>query len=112
MRNTVLLPLLVLLLKTCPVSLVRGQDSTPAPRSQFDSLVKEFAKAQAEYEKKLERTQDRAAQAKLFRESSPYPEFAGRFLELAKKHAKDDVAYDCLTWIVKNGECGPRCEAP
>jgi peroxiredoxin len=110
MRNAIMLPLLILSLTT--VALVRAQDSPPTPRSQVDALLKDFAKAQAEYEKRLEGAKDRTAQAKLFREASPYPEFAGRFLELAKKHAKDPVAHDCLAWIVKNAECAPRCEAP
>lgn len=112
MRHTILLPLLTLSLLSCLTFAVPAQDTTESPRSQYETLLKQFAKAQAEYGKRLESASDGAAQAKLFRESSPHPAFAGRFLELAKKHPTDAVAYDCLSWIVQNSECGPLCEAP
>lgn len=111
MRHTLLLLLTLLLLSCLPLA-VRAQPSTESPRSQYESLIKEFMKAQAEYAKRLEDATDRTAQAKLFRESSPHPLFAGRFLELARQHPKDAIAHDCLSWIVLNSECGPLCEAP
>jgi hypothetical protein len=112
MRLTTLLPLLSLSLLSCLPFAVCAQQPTESPRSQYESLLKEFAKAQTAYAKRLEDASDRAAQAKLFRESSPHPVFAGRFLELARKYPRDEVAHDCLSWIVLNSECGPLCEAP
>ncbi|MCE9529781.1 MAG: TlpA family protein disulfide reductase [Planctomycetes bacterium] len=112
MRHTALLSLFTLSLWICLTNYVGAQPSTESPRNQYELLLKQFAKDQAEYAKRLEAAPDRAAQTKLFRESSPYPVFAGRFLELAKKHPTDAAAYDCLLWIVRNAECGPLCEAP
>jgi peroxiredoxin len=91
---------------------VQAQPTADSPRRQYEMLVEQFANANAEQAQRLEKARDAAAQARLFRESSPYPEFASRFLELARKHPQDAVAHDCLGWIVKNAECGPRCAAP
>src|SRR5581483_8132820 len=112
MRCTTLLRFFTLSLLSCLPLAGGAQQPPPSPRGQYESLLKEFAKAQAEYAKRLEAAGDKGAQAKVFRELSPYPVFAGRFLELAKKHPKDAVAFDCLSWIVKHSECGPLCEAP
>jgi len=112
MRHTSLFALLILSILGCLACECHAQQSTESPRSQYEAILKEFAGAQEEYAKRLEDAPDRTAQAKLFRESSPYPVYAGRFLELAKQHPTDPAAYDCLSWIVLNSECGPLCEAP
>lgn len=82
------------------------------PAVQFKKLVSEFAAAQKEYARRLDKTTTLDDQARLFREESPHPVFAARFLELARKYPKDAVAYQSLNWILQNSECGPGAEKP
>jgi peroxiredoxin len=112
MRQSLLLPVIGLSLWSCLPASGLAQQAADSPRAQYESLVKEFAKAQADYAKRLEGAGERTLQGKIFREASPHPIFAKRFLELAQMHPKDPVAHECLSWIVKNSECGPLCAAP
>lgn len=91
-----------------------GQDkaATDSPAARYKMLLKEFDKAQQDYAKRLEGTKSLAEQAKVFREESPHPAFAGRFLELARNHPKDPVAHASLSWILMHSECGPAAEKP
>jgi len=83
-----------------------------SPREQFNAIRAEFDKALAVYLKRLQGAASVAEQGKIFREENPQPAFAGRFLELARKHPKDPVAYGGLSWIVQTSEFGPAAAKP
>lgn len=112
MRHTTFFSLLAFALVNAATAVVRAQDAAPSPRSEYEALIKQYATSQAEYAKRLEAAPDRAAQAKLFRETNPYPTFARQFLDLANKRPLEAIAHECRAWVVLNAEPGPLCESP
>lgn len=85
--------------------------TTPAasnPAGQYEALVKEYQKAQQEFSKAYTTAKTDEEREKL---SSKYPQaeaYSGRFLELARKHPQDPVAFDALVWVVTNDRYGAQ----
>lgn len=80
--------------------------STPA--GQYEALVNEYQKAQQEFSKAYTAAKTDEEREKL---SSKYPQaqaYSRRFLELARKHPKDSVAFDALAWVVTNDRYGEQ----
>jgi len=108
----ILIPVLILLpfLLTTAFSALAADDKTgPAastPAGQYDALVNEFRKAQQDFFKASDAAKTKEVKETL---SSSYPQpqnYSPRFLELARKHPKDPVAFDALVWVVTNDRYG------
>ena len=80
--------------------------STPA--GQYEALVNEHQKAQQEFSSAYTAAKTDAEREKL---SGKYPQaqsYSRRFLELARKHPKDPVAFDALAWVATNDRYGEQ----
>ncbi len=81
--------------------------STPLAE-QFQSLLKEFQKAEQEFTKAYRDAKTNDEREKVVKDKYPaLQKFPGRFLELAQKNPKDPVAVDALVWILLHTEGGP-----
>lgn len=81
-----------------------------SPRSQFESLAKEFETAyKAAMEAYSTATTDEGRIAASLRRPQPQ-ELAPRFFALAEKYRDDPAAIDSLVWIASNCIFGPQSE--
>src|SRR5262249_1509309 len=90
-----------------------GDQDKPKPRTpaeQYKALVEEFNKAQKEFMTQYRAATSQEEQKKLFREKSPPPQYAKKFLALAEQHPKDPAAIDALTWVVLHARRSPEAE--
>lgn len=91
------------LLALLPALWASEKPENQTPSEQYQALVKEYNKAQQEYQKALKGVKTREERQKVFNEKYPRPDkFASRFLEVAEKNPKDPAAVDALVWIVTN----------
>jgi hypothetical protein len=76
----------------------KSQKQTPA--QQYQTLVKEYDKAQADFRKALASAKTREEQQEAIKKIPRPDRYASRFLELAEKNSKDPAAVDALIWII------------
>jgi hypothetical protein len=96
---------LAALLLLGPALLARDdpKDKPQTPAEQYKALVQEYNQAQQEFMKEYRAAKPEERQ-QLIKDKMPQPQkYAGRFLELAEKNAKDPVAVDALVWVAQNG---------
>src|SRR5262249_21146652 len=81
-----------------------GQDGQPAtPQQQYQLLLKEYNDAFREYAKAYGEAKTPEEQQKVVQTKYPWPDkYASKFLELAEKHPKGQVAETALIWILTN----------
>jgi hypothetical protein len=85
----------------------KAGDQPPTPAAQFKALADQFQAAQRAFSKAYQQAKTDAERKKVFGEKYPKPQdYAGRFLELAKKHPADPAAIDALAWIATNVRSG------
>ena len=95
------LGVVLMALLTAPALHAQEQPAPDSPQAQYQALKTEFNQARLEISKAFRATKDKAEQIKLRRKSALLGvDFAPRFLELAKAHPKDPVAFEALSWIV------------
>jgi len=95
-----------------PSGIARPRETvSQAPRRQYELLIEEVKRAQERYSEeytKLKTEEERAAYA---RTNFPAEQkVVGRFLELARAHPQDPVAFDALTWVALLGFATPESE--
>jgi len=78
----------------------KPKEPPASPAEQYQTLLKDFAKAQSDFFKAYQEAGSAEEKAKLLKEK--YPDFAPQFLELAEKNPKDPVALDALVWVTAN----------
>jgi hypothetical protein len=98
LRNT-----LALLMALLVAPMVQGQDDAKkaSPADQYQALVNQFRQAQQDLSKTYRAAETKEEQLKIRAKMNTIGvEYTPRFMELAKKHSKDPVAFDALSWIV------------
>lgn len=91
------------LLALLPALWASDKPEEQTPSEQYQALVKEYNKAQREFQKALKGVKTSQERNTVIQEKYPRPDkFASRFLEVAKKNPKDPAAVDALVWIVTN----------
>ncbi|HEY7328308.1 MAG TPA: hypothetical protein VH592_11740 [Gemmataceae bacterium] len=97
MRQTLTAMLAGLLL----LSALPAADKPAAPNEQLEALKEEAEKSRAEFNQAYEKAKtDKERQELRDQNNKQINACARRALELAKKHPKDPVAVDALSWIV------------
>jgi RNA polymerase sigma factor (sigma-70 family) len=88
-----------------------GPAASGTPRQQYEDLISQYQKEEGRYSddfRKLKTAQERNAYA-----HANFPvarKVAGRFLELARSHPRDAVAFDALAWVAIWGFGSPESE--
>jgi len=78
-------------------------DKPKSPAEQYQALVKEYNEAQQAFMKEYRAAKTQEERQKLINEKQPQPDkYAPKFIELAEKNPKDDVAIDALSWVLMN----------
>ena len=79
------------------------EDKPPTPTEQFRALMGELNKARQEIGNAYTQAKTDEDREKVIADYEKKPaEFTGRALELAQKNPKDQVAFDALTFVVRN----------
>jgi hypothetical protein len=85
----------------------KSGDKPATPAEQYKALVDKFQAAQRAFSQAYQQAKTDAERQKAFEEKYPKPQdYAGRLVELAKKHPTDPVAVDALAWIATNVRSG------
>jgi hypothetical protein len=101
------------LLSALVLPAARALDEPKPPAEQYKALVAEYQKAQEDFRAALQEAKTPEERQKVIQEKQPQPDkFAGRFLELAEKNAKDPVAVEALVWVVSNTAGQPKKDSP
>ena len=79
-------------------------------RKAFDSLKAEYDKAVKEFNDLYRAAKDDAGRQEALAKRPKPEEWSPRFAAIAKEHAKDAAAANCLAWIVQNDRT-PRTQA-
>jgi hypothetical protein len=79
-----------------------GKDKPATPAEQYKALLKEYQDASEVFSKAYTAAKTDEERQKVLAEKSPVDKFAPRFVELADKSPKDQVAVDALVWVLNN----------
>jgi thiol-disulfide isomerase/thioredoxin len=93
--------------------LLRAADDKEAagtPEAQYKALVKEYNKALSDFFKEYNKAKPEERQKLLAKYPDP-GKFGQRFIDLAKKNAKDPAAVDALVWAYTRNSSGFRANA-
>src|SRR5581483_4252073 len=83
-----------------------GQGGTPA--EQFQASVKEFERAQAEFNRAYQLAATDKERSQVVEKLYPQPQkFAEKFMHIAAQFPDDPVAVDALSWVVTQVRFGP-----
>src|SRR5262249_19283506 len=111
MRHHFLWILPLLCLTPALVAQDRGKEAKPAtPAEQFQNLFEEVGKYQQEAARSYREAKTEAERKKIAEEFQKKPqEYAGRFLELARKYPKEPDAFNALAFVLSNTQ-GPEAD--
>ena len=100
--------LLVLLAVTPPFA----QEPRPrTPKDEYEMILNDYKSTSEVFFDRNYEAKTEAAKLEVARALQPkMVEFASRFLDLARKYPKDDVAFDALIWVVSNRHIGVQAD--
>jgi hypothetical protein len=75
----------------------------PTPAEQYESLSKEFQKAQEDWQKEYQAAKTAAERRELLNKRPLPDQYTSRMMELAEKNPNEAVAFDALAWVVRTG---------
>ena len=87
------------------------EDAEAAAKKQYDALDSEFRAAMAEFAKKVTAVKDKQQQRSLLATENPAPEFAKKFLDLAKSHPDTKAAVNSVLFAVGQTKGAQKNEA-
>lgn len=86
-------------------------DKEASPKEQYQALLGDLRKANEEDFKAYKEAKSDEEKDKIIKRFQERPpKYAGKFLALAEKNAKDPTAYDALIWIVTTAATAPEAD--
>jgi RNA polymerase sigma factor (sigma-70 family) len=88
-----------------------GPAASGTPRQQYEDLISDYQKEESRYTDEFAKL--KSAQEKNAYRLANFPaarKVVGRFLELARSHPRDAVAFDALAWVAIWGFASPASE--